>query len=92
LTTQRFDPDAFAPIDGCTLERYAVVCRALIRVPSGSARQMDAALAEFCLTVDRWADIRRAWSARIASDPFVLGAFRRLYVGTVDAESREATT
>ena len=92
MTTQRFDSDAFAPIDGCTLERYAAVCRALVRVPGGSIRQVDTALAEFGLTRDRWDRVRRGWSARIGSDPFVLSAFRRLYVGAVDADSRGPTT
>lgn len=84
MTTQRFDPDAFAPVDGYSLEMYAAVCRALVRVPAGSTRQVEAALAEHALTASRWAAIRSAWSARIAADPFVRGVFRRLYVG--DAE------
>jgi hypothetical protein len=81
LTTQRFDPDAFTPVDGYTLEMYAAICRALVRLPAGSTRQVDAALAEHALTADRWTAIRTGWAARIASDPFVRGAFRRLYVG-----------
>ena len=53
MTTQRFDPDAFAPVDGYSLEMYAAVCRALVRVPAGSTRQVEAALAEHALTASR---------------------------------------
>lgn len=81
MTTQRFDPDAFDPIEGYTLDRYAAVCRALVRWPGGSVRQHETALAEHGLTVDQWTRIRGAWSARIAADPFVRGAFRRMYLG-----------
>lgn len=85
LTTQRFNPDAFDPIDGYTLEMYAAICRALVRSPGGSARQLESALGEHGLTVDLWTRLRAGWSARIAGDPFVRGAFRRLFVGTVPA-------
>ena len=81
LTTQRFDPDAFAPIDGYTLAMYAAVCRALVRQPGGSTRQLHAALADEGLSDDDWGRIQRGWSDRIARDPFVRGAFRRLFVG-----------
>lgn len=81
MTTPRFDPDAFDPIDGFTLEMYAAICRALVRSPDGSARQFESALAEHGLTVDLWTRIRGGWTARIAGDPFVRGAFRRLFVG-----------
>ena len=83
LTTQRFDPDAFDPIDGYTLAMYAMVCRALVRLPGGSTRQLESALAEHDLTIDRWTRIRGGWATRIAADPFVRGAFRRFYVGEV---------
>lgn len=83
MTTQHFDPDAFSPIDGYSLAQYAAVCRALVRLPGGSARQLESALADHGLTVDHWTRIRRGWSARIAGDPFVRAAFRRLYVGEV---------
>ena len=81
LTTQRFDPDAFAPIDGYTLAMYAAVCRALVRYPGGSTRQLQAALAAQGLSDVDWTRIRLGWSDRIARDPFVRGAFRRLFVG-----------
>lgn len=81
MTTQRYDPDAFEPIEGYTLDMYAAICRALVRWPGGSARQTESALAEHGLTVDAWTRIRGAWSARIAGDPFVRGAFRRMYLG-----------
>ena len=81
LTTQRFDPDAFAPIDGYTLAMYAAVCRALVRHPGGSTRQLQAALADHGLSDGDWTRIQGGWSERIARDPFVRGAFRRLFVG-----------
>ena len=85
MTTQRFEPDAFDPIEGCSLAMYAEVCRALVRWPGSSTRQLESALAEHGLTVDLWGRIRTGWSARIASDPFVRGTFRRLYSGEVSA-------
>ena len=83
LTTQRFEPGAFDPIEGYTLAMYAEVCRALVRWPGSSTRQLETALAEHGLTADLWGRIRAGWSARIASDPFVRGAFRRMYSGEV---------
>ena len=83
MTTQRFEPDAFDPIEGYTLAMYAKICRALVRWPGSSTRQLESALAEHGLTVDLWGRIRAGWSARIAGDPFVRGAFRRLYSGEV---------
>jgi hypothetical protein len=91
LTTPRFHPDAFDPIEGYTLAMYAEVCRALVRLPGGSARQLEAALADHSLVPERWARIRDGWSARIASDPFVRGAFRRMYVGEVVAAPSRPT-
>ena len=85
MTTQRFEPDAFDPIEGCSLAMYAEVCRALVRWPGSSTRQLESALAEHGLTVDLWGRIRTGWSARIAADPFVRGTFRRLYSGEVSA-------
>lgn len=85
MTTQRFDPDAFDPIEGYTLDMYAAVCRALVRWPGGSARLQATALEQHGLTVDQWTRIRGAWSARIAGDPFVRGAFRRMYLGEATA-------
>jgi hypothetical protein len=79
LTTRRFDPDAFDPIDGCSLATYAEVCRALVRVPGGSTRHLERALAEHAMTPATWTAIRAAWSDRIAHDPRVRDAFRRLY-------------
>jgi hypothetical protein len=87
LTTQRFEPEAFDPIEGYSLAMYAAVCRALVRWPSGSTGQLESALAEQGLTVDLWTRIRAGWSARIAGDPFVRGAFRRLYIGDVPITS-----
>lgn len=81
MTTRPYDPDAFAAIDGVTLERYADVCRALVRQPGGTLRHLELTLRDFDLTVDAWERIRAAWTERIAGDPFVRGAFRRLYVG-----------
>jgi len=85
LTTQRFDPDAFDPIEGYTLAMYAAVCRALVRLPGGSTRQLESALAEHGLTADLWTRIRSGWASRIAGDPNVRGAFHRMYVGEVMA-------
>jgi hypothetical protein len=80
LTTQRFDPHAFEPIDGCSLVTYATVCRALVRAPGGAARQLDAVLAQHALPATAWASIQAGWSKRIAEDPYVHDAFRRLYL------------
>jgi hypothetical protein len=91
LTTQHFEPDAFAPIEGYTLAMYAGVCRALVRLPGGSPRQLEAALAHHGLAIDQWTRIRGGWSARIAGDPFVRGAFRRMYVGEVPALPTQPT-
>ena len=85
MTTQRYDADAFSPIEGYTLAMYAAVSRALVRLPGGSTRQLEAALREHGLTPDRWTRIRSGWTARIAGDPYVRGAFRRMYVGEVPA-------
>ena len=85
MTTQRFERDAFEPIEGYSLAMYAEVCRALVRWPGSSARQLESALAEHGLTPDLWGRIRAGWSARIAADPFVRGAFRRLYTGEASA-------
>lgn len=81
LTTHHFNDDAFAPIDGCSLATYAAVCRALVRVPRGTPDQLEAALAAHGIAGAGWGRIRQGWSARIARDPFVRAAFRRLYVG-----------
>ena len=80
LTTQRFDPDAFEPIEGCSLVTYAAVCRALVRVPGGAARRLDTVLAEHTVPTAAWDVIRTGWSARIANDPYVRDAFRRFYL------------
>ena len=90
MTTQRFDPDAFDPIEGYTLAMYAAVCRALVRLPGGSTRQLESALAEHGLTADLWTRIRRGWASRISGDPYVRGAFRRMYVGEVLAAPTNA--
>jgi hypothetical protein len=89
LTTQRYDSDAFDPIDGYTLERYAAVCRALVRVPGGSSRHLESALDDLALTTERWARIRAAWTERIARDPYVRAAFRELYVGRDQRDGNE---
>ena len=91
MTTEQFDPQAFDPIDGYTLAMYAEVCRALVRLPGGSARQLESALADHGLTVELWTGIRRGWSDRIATDPFVRGAFRRLYAGESIVAPRSGT-
>lgn len=85
MTIQQFDADAFAPIEGYTLAMYAAVSRALLRLPAGSTRQLEAALEEHGLTPDRWTRIRSGWTARIAGDPYVRGSFRRMYVGDLSA-------
>jgi len=80
LTTQRFDPDAFEPIEGCSLVTYAAVCRALVRAPGGVGRRLDVVLAEHTVAAAAWDAIQTGWSARIAGDPYVRDAFRRLYL------------
>jgi hypothetical protein len=90
LTTERFDRAAFDPIDGYSLAMYADVCRALVRLPAGSTRQLETALADQGLTLDLWTRIRQGWSARIASDPFVRGAFRGLYLGDAPPSTAKA--
>ena len=81
MTTRTTSHDPFDPIDGCTLDQYATICRALVRLPGGSVRQEAAALAELGLTAGRWTRIRDAWSERISSDPEIRAAFGRLYAG-----------
>lgn len=89
MTTSAFDTDAFDPIEGCSLDTYAAVCRALVRLPRGTANQLEIALEAHGLTEPGWERIRHGWSERIARDPFVRAAFRRLYVGE-DARHRVA--
>ncbi len=80
LTTRRFDAEEFEPIEGCSLDTYAAVCRALVRAPGGAARRLDGVLADHSLPTTAWEAIRAGWSARIANDPSVRDAFRRLYL------------
>ena len=87
VTIQRYDADAFAPIEGYTLAMYAAVSRALLRLPSSSTRQLHAALGAHGLTPDRWTRIRSGWTARIAADPYVRGAFRRMFLAEATASA-----
>lgn len=81
MTTSAFDTNAFDPIEGCSLDTYAAMCRALVRAPHGTTNQLEAALEAHGLAAPSWERIRHGWSERIARDPFVRAAFRRLYVG-----------
>ena len=84
MTTPRFDADSFGSIHGCSLATYASICRALVRLPRGTADQVESILAGWGLSAEAWTLVRQGWSERIATDPAVRSAFRRLYVQPLD--------
>jgi hypothetical protein len=71
--------DPFEPITGCSLVRYAEVCRDLVRNGNGPPSGAVAVLAAHGLTAIEWAEIHRGWSARIRASEAVRVAFRELY-------------
>ena len=81
MTTPQSDVKSFGLIDGCSLATYAAVCRALVRLPRGTAVQVESTLAAWGLSAEAWTVVRQGWSERIATDSAVRAAFRGLYVG-----------
>ncbi len=74
---------------GCTLERYARVCRALVRAAPRTPPERVAELARHGFDTPRWAAVDQAWSARIRSDDVVRRAFHVAYAGVGGSGSRE---
>ena len=65
----------------CTLERYARVCRALVRAAPRTQQDRTAELARHGFDDTSWDAVDRAWSARIRSDDAVRRAFHLAYAG-----------
>jgi hypothetical protein len=66
-------------LKGCTLERYARVCRALVRAAPRTPGDRVAELARHGFDALAWDEVDRAWTARIRSDDAVRRAFHVAY-------------
>jgi hypothetical protein len=74
---------------GCTLKRYARVCRALVRAAPRTPPERTAELARHGFDTPCWEAVDQAWSARIRSDDAVRRAFHIAYAGVGGPGLRE---
>jgi hypothetical protein len=75
--------------DRCTLERYAAVCRALVRAAPRTREDRAVELARHGFDAPGWHEVDQAWSARIRTDDATRRAFQVAYAGVGGRGIRE---
>jgi hypothetical protein len=73
-------PDALAPIEGVTLERYAIIVRG-IAAYNYDRSMLPSIAADHGIGVGEWRDAHIGWNARIQADPAVARRFSDIYHG-----------